>query len=207
ELFPSVLNIGQIRAQVSLDSCSSSSCTFSGGNGLLATVIRLNRDQFTTIPVSERNSGGDATRVLPQVAFGGPPTGINMKTVLYFTTNVSTGVFGTADVFDNDGNPLMVSADGGAPSSSISFTVSGHRVSRVVLSGDETLRSGWIRLTNGSGMVNLTVSAVFQTFNGATLASEASVLESPAIKGGLIYARTQPATSNVGVAFANAGTD
>jgi hypothetical protein len=55
--------------------------------------------------------------------------------------------------------------------------------------------------------VNLTVSAVFQTFNGATLASEASVLESPATRGGLIYVRTQSATSNVGVAFANAGTD
>jgi hypothetical protein len=80
-------------------------------------------------------------------------------------------------------------------------------VSRIVLSGDQTLRSGWIRLKNGSGTVNLTVSAVFQTFSGDTLASEASVLESPLITAGLIYAKTQSGTSNVGVAFSNSGTD
>src|SRR5262245_9676702 len=124
ELFPAVINISQIRAKISLDSCSSSSCSFAGGNGFLATAIRLNGDQFTTIPVSERQPGGDEVRILPQVAFGGPSAGLNMKTVLYFTTNVATGVFGTANIFDNDGNPLNASADGGPPASSIAFTVS-----------------------------------------------------------------------------------
>jgi hypothetical protein len=206
ELFPAVINISQIRAEISLDSCSSSSCSFAGGNGFLATAIRLNGDQFTTIPVSERQSGGDQVRILPQIAFGGPTAGLNMKTVLYFTTNVSTGVFGTANIFDDDGNPLNASADGGAPSSSIAFTVSGNRVSRIVLSGDQTLRSGWIRLTL-SGSVHLIASAVFQTFNGAALVSEASVLESPAIGHGLIYVKTVGGAANVGVAFANSNPD
>ncbi len=202
ELFPNVLTISQIRARLSLDSCSTSACSAAGGNGLLATAIRLNGDQFTTIPVTERLSGGDTTRSLPQVAFGGPANGLNMKTILYFTTYVSPGVFGTADVFDNDGNPLMVSADGGPLSTSINFTVAANRVSRVVLSGDQTLRSGWIRLTLPSS-VNLVANAVFQTFNGTTLASEASVLEAPAIQQGLLYVKTNSGAANVGVAFAN----
>jgi hypothetical protein len=115
-------------------------------------------------------------------------------------------VFGTADIFDNDGNPLMASADAAAPASSITFTVPGNRVSRIVLSGDQTLRSGWIRLTL-SGSVHLIANAVFQTFIGSDLASEASVLESPSINNGLIYAKVQSGVANVGVAFANSQTD
>jgi hypothetical protein len=202
ELFPNVLNISQIRTKISLDSCSSASCSFAGGDGFLATAIRLNGDQFTTIPVTGRLSDGDSHRVLPQVAFGGPANGLNMKTVLYFTTNVSSGVFGTADIFDDGGNPLRASADGEPASSTIRFTVPGNRVSRVVLSGDQTLRSGWIRLTL-SGSVHLIVSAVFQTFIGETLVSEASVLEAPPVERGLIYVKTQSGAANVGVAFTN----
>lgn len=201
ELIPTAANISQIRAKLSLDSCSSASCIAPGG-GFLATAIRLNGGQFTTIPVAETSSGGAQIRILPQVAFGGPSTGLNMTTILYFTTNVSTGVFGTADIFDNDGNPLPASADAAAPSSSLTFTVPGNRVSRVVLTGDQTLRSGWIRLTL-PGSVHLIANAVFQTFNGSTLASEASVLESAPINRGLIYVSTRSGAANVGIAFAN----
>jgi hypothetical protein len=201
ELFPSVINIAQMRARVSLDSCSNSACVTRGGNGFLVTALRLNGDQFTTIAVVSRPTGGDLVRVLPQVAFGGPADGQNMKTVLYFTTNVAAGVTGTADIFDDDGNPLNASADGGAPSSSIPFTVASDRVSRLVLSGDSTLRGGWMRVTLPAS-VNLVTSAVFQTFNGTTLASEASVLEAAPVQRGLIYVKIQPNT-NVGVAFAN----
>jgi hypothetical protein len=202
ELFPSATNIGQTRARVSLDSCSNFTCSFRGGNGFLAAALRLNGDLFTTIALASRPTAGELVRVLPQVAFGGPSSGQNMKTVLYFTTNVAAGVTGSADIFDDEGNPLSASADDAAPSSSIPFAVAGNRVTRIVLSGDETLRSGWIRLTL-SGPVNLISSAVFQTFNGTTLASEASVVESAPVQRGLIYVKVQPGT-NVGVAFANA---
>ncbi len=202
ELFPAVVNITQIRAELSLDSCSDSSCSFAGGSGFVATAVRVNGDQFTTIPVAERPTSGDPIRILPQVAFGGPSSGLNMRTVLYFTTNISTGVFGTAEIFDNDGNPMVASADGAAPSSSITFTVPGNRVSRVVLSGDQTLRSGWIRLTL-PGTVHLIANAIFQTFNGPNLVSEASVLDSPPVTRGLVYVKTQTGLANIGVAFAN----
>ena len=202
ELFPSIPNITQVRAKVSLDGCGSSACSFAGGNGFLATAVRLNGDQFTTIAVADRPVDGDQIRILPQVAFGGPGDGLNMKTVLYFTTNVSSGVFGTADIFGDNGNPLAASADGAAPAASIAFTVPGNRVSRIVLSGDSILRSGWIRLTL-PGTVHLIASAVFQTFSGTTLVSEASVLESAAVNRGLIYVKTQSGRANVGVAFAN----
>ena len=205
ELFPSVSNIKQIRAKVSLDSCSSSACNLAGGNGFIATAVRINGDQLTTIPVADRPDGGSQVRILPQVAFGGPATDINIKTVLYFTTNVSTGVFGTADIFDDDGNPLPASADGAAPASSITFTVPGNRVTRVVLSGDDTVRSGWLRLTL-PGTVHLLVSAVFQTFAGSDLVSEASVLESVPLARGLIYVKSQSTSQDVGVAFVNPQT-
>src|SRR2546428_4616893 len=83
ELFPSIPNISQIRAKVSVDSCSGSDCNFGGGNGFIATAVRTNGDQFTTIPVADRPSGGNQIRILPQVAFGGPANDLNMRTVLY----------------------------------------------------------------------------------------------------------------------------
>jgi hypothetical protein len=202
ELFPGVLNINQIRAEVSLDQCSTSACSSAGGNGFFATAVRLNGNQFTTIPVADRPPDGDQVRILPQVAFGGPADGVNMMTVLYLTTNVSTGVFGVADIFDDTGNPLAASANGAAPASSITLTVPGNRVTRVVLSGDQTLRSGWLRLTL-PGTVHLIVSAVFQTFVGPNLIAEASVLESPQVTRGLIYVKSQSGSADVGVAFAN----
>jgi hypothetical protein len=201
ELFANIAGIAQMRAKVTLYSCSTAACNFLG-SGFVATAIRLNGDQFTTIRVAQTVEGGSQMRVLPQVAFGGPPAGLNMKTVLYFTTNISSGVFGTASIFDSDGNPLAASPDGGAPTSSITFTVPGNRVTRIVLSGDQTLRSGWIRLSL-SGTVHLLASAVFQTYNGSALVAEASVLDSLPIGRGLIYVRTRAGAANVGVAFAN----
>ena len=202
ELFPGVSNVNQMRAKVSLDSCSSSACNLAGGNGFIATAVRINGDQLTTIPVADRPEDGNQVRILPQVAFGGPAGDLNIKTVLYFTTNVSTGVFGAADIFDNDGNPLPASADGAAPASSITFTVPGNRVTRIVLSGDDTVRSGWLRLTLPE-TAHLLVSAVFQTFAGSDLVSEASVLESVPLARGLIYLKSQSTSQDVGVAFVN----
>jgi hypothetical protein len=204
ELFPAVDGISKMRPKISIDACSDANCSAAGGD-FIATAIRLNGDQFTTIPVSGVVDSGEQVRVLPQVAFGGPDGGINMKTVLYFTTNVPSGVFGTANIFDNDGNPLAASADGGQPSSAITFTVPGNRVTRVVLDGDQTLRSGWIRLTL-SGQVHLIASAIFQTFNGAVLISEAGVLESAQVFNSLIYVKSESGKSNVGVAVANSQT-
>jgi hypothetical protein len=205
ELFPGTPNIAQMRARVSLDSCIDSTCSGPGGNGFVATALRLNGDQFTTLAVASRPDGGNLVRVFPQVAFGGPPGGQHMKTVLYFTTSAAAGASGTAEIFDDNGNPLNASADGAAPSSSIPFTVQSNRVARLVLSGDDTLRSGWLRISL-SASVNLVTNAVFQTFNGTTLVSEASVPESEPVEKGLIYAKVQPGT-NVGVAFANSAPD
>jgi hypothetical protein len=137
------------------------------------------------------------------VAFGGDPNGLNFKTALYLTTPLPAGISGGgADIFDDNGNPIAASANGGAPSSHFAFAVLGSRVMKIVLSGDATLRAGWIQLTL-PGNASLVVNAVFQTFNGASLASEASVLESPADTEALISVNVQPGVTNVGVALAN----
>jgi len=152
--------------------------------------------------VARQFGDGKQTRILPQVAFGGPSDGINMKTVLYFTTNAASGVSGTAQIFDHDGNLVLTAVDGKPPSPTIDITVFRNHVSWMVLGGDQTLRSGWLRLTL-SGNVQLTMSAVFQTFVGSNLVSEASALEAPAVNNGLIYLKTQSGSSNVGVALLN----
>ncbi len=202
DIFPNVVNIAQTRTKVSLDECVDSSCTSAGGNGFLATAVRFTGEFFTTIPVADRAPDGDQIRILPQVAFGGPSDGLNMKTVLYLTTNVPSGVFGTAAIFDDNGNPLAASADGAPATSSMTLTVAGNRVTRVVLSGDQTLRSGWIRFTL-PGTLHLITNAVFQTFSGPDLVSEASVLESAPVTLGMVYVKSQSGLANVGVAFAN----
>jgi hypothetical protein len=205
ELFPNVPTVGQERAELTLDSCSNQFCNTAGGNGFVATVLRVNGNQLTSIAVAARGANNKQTYILPQVAFGGQVTGQNMKTVLYFTTDETNGVAGTIELFDNDGNPLTASADGGSPTSAVVFTVPSNRVTRIVLSGDSTLRSGWARVTLPSTL-NLTINAVFQTFNSATLVSEASVLESPSVQRGLIFVKLQ-SNLNVGVAFANSSTN
>jgi hypothetical protein len=204
EIFSNVPAIAQIRAKISLDSCLDASCTVGGGNGFIATALRLNGNNFTTIPVAQTSNPGDAlptTRVLPHVAFGGSSSGVHLNTVLYFTTTVPTGVFGTAEIFNDDGSPLAASVDGAAPATSFTFTVPGNRVTRVVLTSNETLHGGWIKLTLPSS-VDLNVSAIFQTVNGSTVTAEAGVLESIPNKNGLVYV-SQSATTRVGVAFAN----
>ena len=202
DLFPSAPNITQIRAKISLDQCSDASCVSAGGNGFLATAVRFSSDQFTTIPVSERMDGGDQIRVLPQVAFGGPADGLNMKTILYLITNVLSGVSVTGNIFDDSGNALAASADGAPAAPSFTLTVPANGVARVVLTGDQTLHSGWVRLTLPSA-VPLVDSAVFQTFVGTDLVSEASVLESPQVTRGLIYVNSQGSLENTGVALSN----
>jgi hypothetical protein len=205
EMFPNNPGVAQSRVKVSLDSCSNSSCTAPGGNGFVATVLRLNGDQLTSIAVAERSANDDDVHLLPQVAFGGAAGGQNMKTILYFTTNASAGVAGVVNIYDNDGNPLNASVNGGASTSVFSFTVQSNRVTKIVLTGDNTLRSGWAKVTLPS-TANLTTNAIFQTFNVNTLVSEASVLESAEVQRGLIFVKTQPST-NVGIAFANPTAD
>src|SRR5207302_4346324 len=52
----------------------------------------------------------------------------------------------------------------------------------------------------------LITNAVFQTFSGGSLVSEASVLESASAKQGLVYVKTDSGLANVGVALANLQT-
>ncbi len=201
ELFPSVAGINQIRTQVSIDSCSTSACSAASSLGFVATALRLNGSLFTTLPVVPSGSTTSLIRLLPHVAFGGDPAGLNFKTALYLTTTVTGGVTGVADIFDDNGNPIAAAANGGVPSSHFAFTVLGNRVMKIVLSGDASLRAGWVRLTLPNN-ASLVVNAVFQTYTGSTLASEASVLESPADTEGLISVNVQAGT-NIGVALAN----
>src|SRR5262249_1885988 len=106
ELFPSVAGINQIRVQVSIDACSTSACTTAGSAGFIATALRLNGSLFTTLPVVPRGTTTNIVRLLPHVAFGGDPNGVNFKTALYLTTSLSSGVTGVADIFDDNGNPI-----------------------------------------------------------------------------------------------------
>jgi hypothetical protein len=205
ELFPNAANISQIRTQVSLDSCLTSACTADGGPGFIATVLRFNltSSSFTTIPVIQSPQGGPLVRVLPQVAVGGDPNGINFQTILYLTTGAPSGVTGVANFFGDNGSPINVSANGGAPSSSFTFTVLSNRVTRIVLSSSNpVVQVGWVQLILPQNEP-LIVNAVYQTLNGPNVASETGVLESPPTSVGLIYANLQAGVENVGLAFAN----
>jgi hypothetical protein len=72
----------------------------------------------------------------------------------------------------------------------------------MVLSGGDTTQQGWIQL-NLSGQVSFVANAVFQTYDGPTLAAEAGVLDSDQVFAGLVYVKSQAGSSNVGIAFAN----
>jgi hypothetical protein len=202
ELFPTVAGVGQILTQVSLDSCGTSNCS-TAGPGLIATAFRLNmsNNSFTTSPVIQSPTGGALVRVLPQFAVGGDPNGLNFQTALFLTTTASSSVTGVADIFDDNGNPINVSANGGAPGSHFAFTVLTNGVMKIMLSSNSAVEVGWVRLTLPQSEP-LIVNAVFETMNGSNVVSEAGVLESPPITGGLMFA-DQSGPENAGVNFAN----
>jgi hypothetical protein len=205
ELFPNVSGISQMTAEVGLTSCTTTACT-ALGPGLIATALRLNiaTGLFTAVPVVPTPLGGEVVRNIPHIAFGGSPPGINFQTVLYLTNPTSSAVFGTANLFDNNGNPIAATANGGAtPLSSFPFSALPGSVFKITLSGGSALQSGWLQLTQSDGTIPLIVNALFQTYNGPTVISEADVLESPAFPEGLIYVHLTPGITNVGVALAN----
>lgn len=214
ELFPTT-NISQTTAVLFLYSCTSAATTTScaGGPGFIATALRLNGSAFTALPVTQTAQSDTLVRVLPHIAFGGSPSGVNFQTILYLTTFsgfTSTGtpastspVSGQASMFDDNGNPIYASANGGAPSASFSFNVLANHVMKIVLSGTATLQAGSILISVPSAQTQLVVNAVFQTYQGSTLVSEASVLESTQDIEGMIYVSVQPRVTDDGVALAN----
>jgi hypothetical protein len=74
------------------------------------------------------------------------------------------------------------------------------------LTGSSALQAGWIQITLPSTSTALVVNAVFQTYQGSTLVSEASVLEALQDIEGMIYVNVQPGATNIGVALANPST-
>jgi hypothetical protein len=78
-------------------------------------------------------------------------------------------------------------------------------VFKIALSGGSALQAGWAALstTLPSPQTPLIINALFQTYNGSTVISEASVLESPSSTEGLVYVNLNPGITNVGVALAN----
>jgi hypothetical protein len=201
ELFPSVVGIRQIRVQVSLDSCPTTACTSFNGPSFIATALRINQvtATFTAVPVIPTPNGGALVRALPHVYVGGDPNGVNFQTILYMSTVATNGVTGVADLLDDNGSLIAVTANGTATNGHFNFTVLSNRVMKIVLSGGSMLQAGWVRLTLPSS-APLIVNAVFQTYNGPNLQSEASVLESAQDNEALVYVSGTP---NIGVAFAN----
>jgi hypothetical protein len=204
DLFPNVSGISQMTAQVRLSSCTTTACT-AAGPGLIATALRLNiaTGLFTAVPVVPTPLGGAVVRLIPHIAFGGSPAGVNFQTVLYLTTT-SSGLTGQANLFDNNGNPIAATANGGAtPVSGFRFSVEAGSVFKITLSGGSALQQGWLQLTQSDRTAPLIVNALFQTYNGPTVISEANVLESPVSPKGLIYVHLTPGITNIGVALAN----
>lgn len=206
ELFPTTAGITAIRPQVSLDSCASTTCTtanFTDTPGFIATALRFDTADsiFTTIPVIQSPTGGATVRVLPQVAIGG--SNPNYQTTLFMSTTATNGLSGVAAFMDDNGNLIPVSANGTPTSGQFNFTVLGNRVTKIILSGSSTLRSGWVSLTLPSS-APLIVDAVFQSGpNGSSATAEASVLDSPPDTESLIYVS---GTDSIGVALANPQT-
>ncbi|HEY2381829.1 MAG TPA: hypothetical protein VGK48_11680 [Terriglobia bacterium] len=200
DLFPTFSGIGQLQ----LLSCTTTACT-AAGPGFVATALRLNlaNNSFTALPVEQSATAG--SQIVPHIAFGGDPNGINLQTVLYLTNPSLSGVTGQASLFDNNGNPIAASANGGAPQSSFAFTVLGGGVMKITLSGGSTLQQGWVFLTLPS-QTTLIVNALFQTYNGPTVISEASVLATPPQTEGLVYVNLAPNLTDIGLALANPQT-
>lgn len=205
DLFPNVSGISQMTAEVGLTSCTTTACT-ALGPGLIATALRLNISTglFTAVPVGPTPLGGAVTRLIPHIAFGGSPADIHFQTVLYLTNPAGTGVTGQASLYDNNGNPIAATANGGsAPASSFPFSVLAGSVFKITLSGGPALQQGWLQLTQSDQTAPLIVNALFQIYNGPTVISEANVLESPASLTGSIYVHLTPGITNIGVALAN----
>jgi len=191
-----LLNISQLRAKISIDSCSTSSCRFAEAVFYWSTAIRLNGDQFTTNSCHRRAVDGDQVRILSSSLWrAGRRT--NMKTVLYYHHKFSTEC-SVQPTFRYRRKSLTASTESAGLRRRF-FHCAGNRVRRLY-ERQSKLRSGWIRLTAVGPCIWLRVRS--SRLSMAPPVSEASVLESAPITRGLILREAQSGAVNVGVALA-----
>jgi hypothetical protein len=148
---------------------------------------------FSTIPVLVDDAAA-ATLHFPQVA-----DGAGYRTNFILINPSESEVTARIDFFAGNGTPMPLPVDGSLKSAH-ELVVKGKGVARVNTDGSSlALRAGWARVTS-SGPIG--GSAIFQTYSGSRILSEAGVASSPVAARLAVYVDSLGSTES-GLAICN----
>jgi hypothetical protein len=144
------------------------------------------------------DSTGSSSLIFPHIA-----DGMGYKTELLLTNGSDANTTATLSFFSDTGDPLDVPV-GDITASSFTFPIAAHGSAMIPTSGSSpNFTGGWAKVTC-SHSANLSGNAIFQSFNGSDLFSEASIPAAPAISSARFYA-DEEGGFNTGLAVANPG--
>lgn len=134
---------------------------------------------------------------LPHVAVGGPFTTI----VTIAATTVLPQTL-TLQLYDDQGNPMPASIDGGAPAATFSLALPGRTIRVLVLAAAGPARAGWVAIGTDSAPVQVSARFVVAAGSGA-VADTVAVLPPENDRNWTVFFRRESPSENVGVALAN----
>jgi sugar lactone lactonase YvrE len=172
---------------------------------LSVVALRMTTNQrgealFTTTPVADMTKTLTNTSIyFPQFADGGGYT--TSLILLNTSTQAETG---SLQIFDNNGNPLIVNQVGGITSYSFQYTIPAGGAYHFQSDGLSSAPSGWVRIVPGYSSMTPVGSGVFSYNPGSVLVSESGIPSSVSTTHARVYV-DRSGGHNVGLAIANVG--
>lgn len=167
----------------------------SNAGPVAAVALRLDNPDLsalTTVPV--QSQAGSTTTYFPQIA-----NGANFRTSIVVINPSTVDASGQLRFFRSDGAGFPLPLTGGTSESSVGVRIPARGAVRLDSTGRGSLQAGWAVLTTD---VAVTANAVFQTFSGPAVISEAGVSASRLIRRFTIFVDTI-GTARTGLALAN----
>ncbi len=177
EFFPKLANIDEFEGSLVI--------TAQGGKKFAGITLRLNGDQFTSLPMVMPPAAGSTKSALyfPQIA-DGLVGQLKYATSVILINNTTDRATGKLEFFKSDSTAMTVTI-GGQAATSFDFTLAPGAVTRMVTSGAGDAKVGWGRVAMDKPISG---TAVFHVFNsqGSALAEVGVNSADPITKFNLI---------------------
>ncbi len=153
EFFPAVANINNFEGSLIVSSID--------GKKFAGITLRLNGDQFTSLPMVAPPSAMNNTKLLvfPQIA-DGLLGKLKYATSIILINNTASRATGKIELFKSDGTPMLVTM-GGKTAASFDFDLAVRAVTRLVTSGTGDAKVGWSRVTMDQPISGAAIFHVF----------------------------------------------
>ncbi len=155
EFFPTVANISNFEGSLAVNSTD--------GQRFAGITLRLNGDQFTSLPMVAPPAAGSTTDrlIFPQVA-DGLLGKLKYATSLILMNNSTDRATGRIALFKSDGTPMVVTI-AGKTAALFDFDLPARAVTRLVTSGSGDAKVGWCRVSMDRPISGVAIFHVFDS--------------------------------------------